>query len=158
MEMVYSVLNLANLFLHKCCVVATMNNHLQARLGDLNAGSIIARFQALDHMLWPPIGESRESKTAFIVHSKAAVTALSTHYQTVMERQNSSKDDTLHEYPFVQDVGYESGDICPGDIPRIASERYIVSQTGQIICDCMLRVSGSKLSRPALCPQSTGWF
>ena len=75
-----------------------MNNHLQARLGDLNAGSIISRFQALDHTLWPPIGESRDSKTAFIVHGKADVTALWTHYETVMERQNASKDDTLHEY------------------------------------------------------------
>ena len=90
--MVCSILNLANFFFTEylltlssqitCCVVATMKNHVQARLGDLNAGSIIARFQALDHTLWPPIGESRESKTAFIVHGNADVTALWTHYDT----------------------------------------------------------------------------
>ena len=92
--MVYSVLNHANFFFTDylltlssqmtCCVVASMNNHLQARLGDLNAGSIIARFQTLDHNLWPLIGELRESKTAFIVHGKADVTALWTHFSNLL--------------------------------------------------------------------------
>ena len=44
-----------------------------------------------------------------------------------LERRHSPR------LPTVQDVGQESGDICPGDLPRIASERYIISQTGHII-------------------------
>ena len=79
-------------------VVGTMNDHLQERLGDLNTGSLISQFQALDHTLWPPVGDSRATKEAFVIHGKAEVTALCDHYAALLERQGATKEDTLHEY------------------------------------------------------------
>ena len=95
-----------------------MIDHLQERLGALSGDdSVIARFRALDHNLWPAMGETRESKEAFVLHnlwpamgetreSKEAfvlhgredVTFLHTHYATLMDRHLATKADTLHEY------------------------------------------------------------
>ncbi len=93
---------------HKACSAALVSLdigeeqrrviHSVAMTGKFQSIELSSHNMSLDHTLWPPIGESRESKTAFIVHGKADVTALWTHYETVMERQNASKEDTLHEY------------------------------------------------------------
>ena len=76
-----------------------MIDHLQERLGDLSGDdSVIARFRALDHNLWPAMGETRESKEAFALHGRDDVTFLHTHYATLMDRHLATKADTLHEY------------------------------------------------------------
>ncbi len=76
-----------------------MIDHLQERLGDLSGDdSVIAKFRALDHNLWPSMGDSRESKEAFVLHGRKDVTFLHTHYASLMERHDATLADTLHEY------------------------------------------------------------
>ena len=76
-----------------------MIDHLQDRLGDLSGDdSVIARFRALDHNLWPAMGDTRESKEAFVLHGRDDVIFLYNHYATLMHRHLATKADTLHEY------------------------------------------------------------
>ena len=102
-----------------------MIDHLQERLGDLNGDdSVIARFRALDHNLWPAMGETRESKEVFVLHDRVDGTFLHTHYATLMERHLATKADTLHEYRV---LGSWPSDIGQGDLHRNATQRYITS-------------------------------
>ena len=70
-----------------------MIDHLQERLGDLSGDDSV-----IDHNLWPAMGETRESKEAFVLHGRDDVTFLHTHYATLMDQHLATKADTLHEY------------------------------------------------------------
>ena len=58
---------------------------------------MVANFQALDHTLFPALGDSRESKEEFILHGKKEVTALCSHYTKVLQDNGADKEATLQE-------------------------------------------------------------
>ena len=58
----------------------------------------MSNLQALDHTLWPALGETRESKEVFALRVRGMVSALHEHYSAIMERRGASKEDVLQEY------------------------------------------------------------
>ena len=92
------VLHFDQLYLITTFVVDVINAHLQERLGDLNAGSVVAKFKALDHTLWPAISDSQQSKEAFVLHGRDDIIALWDHYSPVLEQHQATREALLHEF------------------------------------------------------------
>ena len=58
----------------------------------------MANFQALDHTLWPKLGDTRDSKEAFVLHGRDMMAALCEHYAGTLEGAGRTKEAALQEY------------------------------------------------------------
>ena len=59
---------------------------------------MVANFQALDHTLWPKLGDTRDSKEAFVLHGRDMMAALCEHYAGVLEGAGRTKEAAVQEY------------------------------------------------------------
>ena len=78
----------------------TMLEHLDKNLRDLskNSDSVISKCQALDHTLWPKLGDDRESKQKFVVHGKEEMRDLCAHYSKLLEKNGHTEEEVMGEY------------------------------------------------------------
>ncbi|KAK1907004.1 Zinc finger protein 862 [Dissostichus eleginoides] len=73
--------------------------HIESRLGDLlSTESIVQKFSALDHNVWPKLDNSDESKEAFVLHGRANIESLCHHYQSILVREGTTVTEVLGEY------------------------------------------------------------
>ncbi|KAK1898118.1 RNA polymerase I-specific transcription initiation factor rrn3 [Dissostichus eleginoides] len=65
--------------------------HIESRLGDLlSTERIVQKFSALDHNVWPKLGNSDESKEACVLHGRAHIESLCHHYQSILVREGTT--------------------------------------------------------------------
>ncbi|XP_078810615.1 zinc finger protein 862-like [Oryzias latipes] len=79
-------------------ITETMIDHLQKRLGDLYSNSVISKFRALDHTLWPELDNDKHSKEAFVLHGRDQIGGLVEHYEEVFKRHGVDPGSVLHQF------------------------------------------------------------
>ncbi|KAM3871389.1 LOW QUALITY PROTEIN: apoptosis-stimulating of p53 protein 1-like [Diretmus argenteus] len=76
-----------------------LTKHIESRLGDLlSADSIVAKFSALDHHMWPKPGSTDDSKEAFVIHGRADMESLCHHYESILVREGTTASEVMGEY------------------------------------------------------------